>query len=155
MAFTLSLCTSAFASCMMMQFDYGLKTGGSAAMVWGWLIIGVFLIFEALAISEICSSYPAEGGTYYWTGVLAPPKYKPILSYLVGWTYLSTYFFGPPALVSSISSILSGLNEYFTGTAWSASTNVGLSIFILGLIAAKGFLRIDHQGYFHDFAAIL
>ena len=113
-------------------------------MVYGWLVIGLFTVFEAFALSEICSAYPAEGGTYYWTGVLAPKKYKAILSYIVGYSYLIATLFGTPSLVASLATILSGLTEFFTGNEWNESSKVLFAIFMLALISIKGILRIDH-----------
>ena len=87
MAFTLSLTNTGFATSIMIQFGYGLETGGPLVMIWSWIIVGAFNICNCLSIAEICSTYPAEGGPYYWAGVMAPNEYSAIISYLVGVTY--------------------------------------------------------------------
>ena len=155
MAFTLSLTNSAYGTSLLIQFNYGLKTGGPLAMLWGWVIFGFFTIFQSLATAEICSAYPAEGGSYFWTGVLASPKYAPILSYLTGWTYLLASMTAGASFAYSIPIILSGVTDYTSGYEWSEYTKVFVTICILAMIALKGMLRIDYQGYFHDVAGVV
>src|SRR6266567_4632556 len=43
------------------------------AITWGWLIVGVFCTFVALAMGEIASTYPTAGGLYFWASKLEGP----------------------------------------------------------------------------------
>ena len=54
-------------------------------MTWGWLFVGVIVIFVGLSMAEICSSYPTAGGLYYWAAKLAPGNSGPIWSWFTGW----------------------------------------------------------------------
>lgn len=36
-------------------------------------------------ISELASLAPIAGGQYYWVYMLAPPKWKTVCSYMIGW----------------------------------------------------------------------
>src|SRR3954453_286737 len=52
-------------------FGFGLKVGGPAGMVWGWLVVGFFVTLVALGMAEFASSYPTAGTLYYWSAKLA------------------------------------------------------------------------------------
>jgi amino acid permease (GABA permease) len=65
-------------------YGYGLSTGGPVAMIWGWPLVGVFVVLVALGMAEVCSSYPTAGGLYYWAAKLAP-SHGPAWSWFTGW----------------------------------------------------------------------
>jgi amino acid transporter len=52
-------------------FKFGMLAGGPAVMTLGWLVVGFFVIFVALGMAEVASSYPTAGGLYYWAAKLA------------------------------------------------------------------------------------
>ena len=54
-------------------------------MLWGWLLVGVMVIFAGLSLGEICSAFPTAGGLYYWSAKLAPGNSGPIWSWFTGW----------------------------------------------------------------------
>jgi amino acid transporter len=53
-------------------FGYGMVVGGPASAAYGWPLVGILVTFVALAMAEICSSYPTAGGLYYWAAKIAP-----------------------------------------------------------------------------------
>ncbi|KAJ7490941.1 APC amino acid permease [Mycena latifolia] len=59
---------------------------GAVGMVWGWGVCVVFLTFIALAMAELASSAPTSGGLYYWTYAYSTPKWRRLLSWIVGYT---------------------------------------------------------------------
>jgi amino acid transporter len=65
-------------------FGFGMYTGGPASSAYGWPIVGILVTFVALAMAEICSSYPTAGGLYYWSAKVAP-KNGPAWSWFTGW----------------------------------------------------------------------
>ncbi|MGH3435075.1 MAG: amino acid permease [Sciscionella sp.] len=65
-------------------YGYGLSTGGPVAMIWGWPLVGVFVILVGLGMAEVCSSFPTAGGLYYWAAKLAP-SHGPAWSWFTGW----------------------------------------------------------------------
>ena len=65
-------------------YGFGMLTGGPAAIVWGWPIVGIMTLFVGLAMAEVCSSYPTAGGLYYWSAKLAR-KNGPAWSWFTGW----------------------------------------------------------------------
>lgn len=66
-------------------YSTGLKFGGPVSIVYGWFIAGSFTMIVGLSMAEICSSYPTSGGLYYWSAMLAGPKWAPFASWLTGW----------------------------------------------------------------------
>ncbi|MDT7723957.1 MAG: hypothetical protein QOI21_533 [Actinomycetota bacterium] len=65
-------------------YGFGMATGGPAAMIWGWPLVGIFVVLVGLGMAEVCSSYPTAGGLYYWAAKLAPQN-GPAWSWFTGW----------------------------------------------------------------------
>lgn len=65
-------------------YGYGLNTGGPVAIIWGWPLVGGFVVLVGLGMAEVCSSYPTAGGLYYWAARLAP-SHAPAWSWFTGW----------------------------------------------------------------------
>src|SRR6201996_9790281 len=47
-------------------YGVGLNTGGPVALIWGWPLVGAFVVLVGLGMAEVRSSYPTAGGLYYW-----------------------------------------------------------------------------------------
>ena len=54
-----------------------------------WAIAVFFIFFTGLALAELASSAPTSGGLYYWTWDLASPRWRNLLSWVVGCEYAS------------------------------------------------------------------
>ena len=69
----------------LILFTTGLTNGGSAGLVYGYLVvwIGTIAIFTTMA--ELASMAPTAGGQYHWVWMLAPPWCRKFLSYIMGW----------------------------------------------------------------------
>ena len=65
-------------------FYFGMNTGGPMTMIWGWLLVGFFVILVGMGMAEVCSSYPTAGGLYYWSAKLAK-KNSALWSWYTGW----------------------------------------------------------------------
>jgi amino acid transporter len=68
---------SILAGCLTSYF-VGFERGGPVAVIWGWLLVGLFSTIIALAMAEIASAFPTAGGLYYWASKLGSPGW--------GWT---------------------------------------------------------------------
>ena len=66
-------------------FSQAFDNGGPAGAVYGFIIAWVSTLSVYTVISELASMAPIAGGQYYWVYMLAPPKWKVISSYVVGW----------------------------------------------------------------------
>ncbi|KAH7342012.1 APC amino acid permease [Rhizoctonia solani] len=93
-AFSIIALLPSIASCLV----YSLPYGGPVSMVWGWLAASILIMFVGLALAELASAAPTSGGLYFWTWTFSPPRYKKVLSWLVG--YANTL--GSVACVASI-----------------------------------------------------
>ncbi|MFL5766370.1 MAG: amino acid permease [Actinomycetota bacterium] len=65
-------------------FGYGMYVGGPTSSAYGWPLVGIMVTFVALAMAEICSSFPTAGGLYYWAAKVAP-KNGPAWAWFTGW----------------------------------------------------------------------
>jgi amino acid transporter len=93
-------------------FGYGMVVGGPASSAFGWPLVGIMVTFVALAMAEVCSSYPTAGGLYYWAAKLAPGKSGPAWSWMTGWFNMLGQFaitagidFGAAAFISAFLHI--------------------------------------------------
>lgn len=57
-------------------------------MFLGWIVVLILGECIALSLSELASRYPTSAGPYYWSFQLASPKYRTVLSFITGWTWL-------------------------------------------------------------------
>jgi amino acid transporter len=124
-------------------YGYGLLHGGPPVMLWGWLFVGVLVIFAGMSMAEICSSFPTAGGLYYWAAKLAPGDSAPIWSWFTGWFNL----LGQVAVTAGISfgcafSISAFLNIWTGNAYWlSPGHTIGILaivLFIQGLLNTFG-----------------
>ena len=97
--FAISFTIISILSGCLTVYSYGLLHGGPPVMNWGWLFVGLMVIFAGLSMAEICSAYPTAGGLYYWSAKLAPGKSGPWWSWFTGWFNL----LGQVAVTAGIS----------------------------------------------------
>ncbi|KAI2467264.1 amino acid transporter [Annulohypoxylon bovei var. microspora] len=62
--------------------------GGQLPMFLGWIVVLILDECIALSLSELASRYPTSAGPYYWSFQLASPRYRTVLSFITGWTWL-------------------------------------------------------------------
>lgn len=67
------------------SLSLALPNGGPTAVIWGLVSSGFCHMCLAMSLAEFLSAYPDAGGQYYWVGLIAPPKWKPLLSWITGW----------------------------------------------------------------------
>ncbi len=58
---------SILSGCLTLYY-FGLDHGGPPVMIWGWLIVGILVLFAGMSMAEICSSYPTAGGGQVGSG---------------------------------------------------------------------------------------
>jgi amino acid transporter len=71
---------SILAGCLTSYF-IGFNNGGPVVIVWGWLLVGVFVTLVAMAMGEIASSMPTAGALYFWASKLGSPAW----GWFTGW----------------------------------------------------------------------
>jgi amino acid transporter len=138
--FAISFTIISILSGCLTLYGFGLEHGGPPTMLWGWLIVGVLVLFAGFSMAEICSAYPTAGGLYYWSAKLAPGKSGPIWSWFTGWFNL----LGQVAVTAGISfgaafSVSAFLAIFTNQTYWLSR---GHTIAILAVIlAVQGLLN--------------
>ncbi len=63
----------------------GLTSGGSVAILYGYVAAAIGAGFVAASLSEIGSIWPTSGGQYHWAAELSPPRMRPLISWYAGW----------------------------------------------------------------------
>lgn len=91
--------------------SYSLSYGGNAGITWGYLIGMTGVLGVAFSMAEIASAFPTSGGLYYATAMLAPPKYKAILSWIVGWSNYFVQVTSAPSVAYGGASMILALKQ--------------------------------------------
>ena len=69
--------------------SYSMAGGGSANMVWGWVLVSLIMLCVAASLAEITSVYPTAGGVYYQTFALSPAWCRRVSAWVCGWAYVA------------------------------------------------------------------
>ncbi|RZS34940.1 amino acid/polyamine/organocation transporter (APC superfamily) [Herbihabitans rhizosphaerae] len=110
-------------------YGFGLATGGPAAMIWGWPLVGVFVVLVGLGMAEVCSSYPTAGGLYYWAAKLAR-RNGAAWSWFTGWFNL----IGQVAVTAGIDFGAALFLNAFLNLQFGMAATPGNTIMLLGAI---------------------
>ncbi|KAI9869031.1 MAG: hypothetical protein M1813_002854 [Trichoglossum hirsutum] len=96
----------------------GLKNGGPAGLIYGFIIAWVSTMSVYTVISELTSMMPIACGQYYWVYKLAPSNsYRKFSSYVIGW---------------------------LTSLAWAATT--AIETFLAGTIV-QDLIKLNYPNY--------
>ncbi len=120
-------------------FSFGMNTGGPMTMIWGWLIVGIFVVLVGLGMAEVCSSYPTAGGLYYWAAKLAK-KNAPLWAWFCGWFNL----LGQVAVTAGIDFGCALFVEGFLLYANVLNINVGASTIRHEVVLITALILIAH-----------
>jgi len=119
-------------------FGFGMITGGPASSAYGWPLVGIMVTFVALAMAEVCSSFPTAGGLYYWSAKLAPGKSGPAWSWFTGWFNMLGQF----AITAGIDFGLAAFMAAFLHIAFNVEiTRLILVGIYTGVLATHGLLN--------------
>ncbi|KAF7585472.1 hypothetical protein BBP40_010869 [Aspergillus hancockii] len=62
----------------------GLTDGGTAGLIWGFIIVSAGFTLVFASIAEMASMAPTSGGQYHWVSEFAPRRCQKFLSYITG-----------------------------------------------------------------------
>ncbi len=110
-------------------YGTGMKNGGPVPMIWGWVLVGFFVILVGLGMAEVCSSYPTAGGLYYWAAKLAP-RNGAAWSWFTGWFNLV----GQIAVTAGIDFGAALFLNAFLDLQWGFTATPGHTILLLAII---------------------
>ncbi|KDQ09184.1 hypothetical protein BOTBODRAFT_58830 [Botryobasidium botryosum FD-172 SS1] len=107
---------------MATSLTIALPSGGPSAILWGDIVAGVGTLALAASLAEICAVYPTAAGQYYWTAVLASPRYSKVLSWICGWFNVAGWVFlvaaGGSLGGTLITSIIALLHDGYVVERW-------------------------------------
>lgn len=106
-----------------------LTDGQAVSVIWGWVTVTLISIGIAASLAEICAVYPTAGGVYYWSAMLSPPRWAPLMSFIDGWltlvgnwtVTLSINFSGAQLILSAV--------QLWKGEGWVASAWLTVVVF--------------------------
>nr|WP_156178627.1 amino acid permease [Saccharothrix sp. ST-888] len=110
-------------------YGFGMTTGGPALITWGWPVVGAMTLCVALAMAEICSSYPTAGGLYYWAAKLAPSR-GPAWSWVTGWCN----FMGQVAVTAGVDFGAASFANAFLELQWGYASTPAHTVLIFAVI---------------------
>src|ERR1700704_3567063 len=142
-------------------YQYGMNTGGPLDMNIGWPIVGIFVLMVALAMPEVCSSYPTAGGLYYWSAKLGGSN-GPGWSWFTGWFNLlgqvgvtAGIDFGLALFLDAFLNLTVG---YRTDPPWIILL-FGIALFLHGLLNTFGVALVarlnDISVWWHVFGVLI
>jgi amino acid permease (GABA permease) len=121
-------------------YGTGLNTGGPLSLIWGWPLVGIFVVLVGLGMAEVCSSYPTAGGLYYWAAKLAP-SHSAAWSWFTGWFNLigqvavtAGIDFGAGTFLNALLDLVFG----FSATAAHTVLLTGIILVVHGLLNTFG-----------------
>jgi amino acid permease (GABA permease) len=82
--FAISATIINFISGVMTALGLAMVSGGPRVMVFGWLAVGLLVLFVGAAMAEITSGFPTSAALYYWSAKLAK-KHNAVWSWFTGW----------------------------------------------------------------------
>jgi amino acid permease (GABA permease) len=82
--FAISATIINFISGVMTALAFAMNTGGPRIMVFGWLGVGLLVLFVGMAMAEITSGFPTSAALYYWSAKLAK-RHNAGWSWFTGW----------------------------------------------------------------------
>lgn len=126
-------------------YDYGLAWAGTAAVLIGWPLVTVFVLFIAASMGEIASAYPTAGGLYYWASKMKDKNW----GWWTAWLNLIGQFaivaginFAAAAFLNAtiITPILSGLGITYDNT--TVILAAGGTAILTGQLLTMGILML-------------
>lgn len=153
MAFAFCFTTVSVIPSISVGFSAAVALGGSAEIVWAWVVGSIFCVISGLAMAEITSVYPSAGSVYHWAGQLAPERYAPAASYVTGWCNLLGNVAGDAAFANGVATCIGyAMSIAHPGTALSNVSQVVVSLIVLAFWAAANEARTDQQGWLNNIA---
>ncbi|CRG86555.1 putative amino-acid permease C15C4,04c [Talaromyces islandicus] len=109
-------------------FSYPLVAGGSASVIWCWLISGIGCMCIAASVAELVSAYPTSGGLYFTVSRLAPSRWVPSISWLTGWINLLGQIAGIASSEYGSAQMLLAAVSMGRDFTWTPSTGMTVGV---------------------------
>ncbi|KAB8068941.1 amino acid transporter [Aspergillus leporis] len=115
----------------------GLTDGGTAGLIWGFLIVACGFLLVFLSLAEMASMAPTSGGQYHWVSEFAPRSCQKFLSYITGWLCAMGWQCAIVSIAYLAGTIIQGLivlnHEDYTSERWHGTLLV-VAITFFGIL---------------------
>jgi amino acid transporter len=128
---------SVLAGCLT-SYYIAFNNGGPVVITWGWLVVGVFCVFVAMAMGEIASAMPTAGALYFWAARLGGPAW----SWFTGWFNLV----GQIAVTAAIDYGAAIFTTALLNLWFPAVPNTTTSIFVVYTVIIAAHLALNLRG---------
>ncbi|KEF08394.1 MULTISPECIES: amino acid permease [Streptomyces] len=132
---------SVLSGCLTL-YGFGLATGGPAVMMWGWIGVGIMVMFVGAGLAEVTSAYPTSGALYFMADRLGGKRW----GWYTGWLNLL-------GLLGAIAGIDYGCALFagaFAGLQWGFEPTPGslmvIYVCVLALHAALNLFGVRLVG---------
>lgn len=99
-----------------------LTNGGTAGVIWGYIVVVFGFSFVYMSIAEMTSMSPTSSGQYAWVSEFAPQPAQKFLSYLMGWLCFTGWQCAITSITYLAGTIIQGLiilnNPTYVAERW-------------------------------------
>ncbi|KAI8149992.1 amino acid/polyamine transporter I [Fennellomyces sp. T-0311] len=141
----------------LLGFGGSIAAGGPMSLFWGILVLLPFLLCSALAMAEIFSAYPVNGGVYSWSYLLSSPKWGPLLSWVCGYVMLGGLLAAQMTVGYSVSQYTFSIQNILhpENAITSKGAYIGLTVAYLLASSAYCCLGIKASAYMTKFLVFM
>jgi len=100
-------------------------------MVWGWGVCSFFLLLVTMSLAELGCAAPTSGGLYYWSFKFASPRWRRLISWIVGYSNTIGLVAGVASTEWGCAVQLMAAVSIGSGQTWSATTGQTYAVFLL------------------------
>ncbi|KAM5350144.1 hypothetical protein ACJ41O_006649 [Fusarium nematophilum] len=110
----------------------------------GWIIPNLMMLPQVIAVAELCSSMPVNGGFYWWSAALAPGWASRPVAFIVGWFNVLALSTGLAAFAYAVASgFAQSLSYVVTDFKPSLAELMGISMGVVTLWASLMLLKLE------------
>ncbi|WP_194923432.1 amino acid permease [Catenulispora pinisilvae] len=115
-----------------------MASGGPRVMVWGWVLVGLMVLFVGASMAEINSALPTSGALYYWSAKLAK-RHNAAWSWYTGWLNFAGQIAGTASADFGAATFIQAL----AAAQWSSyrPTTKGTLAIYAAVLAVHGLLN--------------
>lgn len=130
--------------------------GGPASVAYGFIVSVIGFLAVTASLAEMASISPIAGAQYHWTAEHAPPRARPMLSWIQGWVTLLGWQATVVTLCFLVASATQGLIVFndpnYTPERWHATL---MTIATVGLAAIVNTAGKKHLPLISTFGGVL
>ncbi|RVX70500.1 hypothetical protein B0A52_05151 [Exophiala mesophila] len=84
----------------------GLTQASAAGALWSLPVAGLMTLIISVGMAELASAFPVAGAQYYWSFMVASPKYRAFASFLNGWMSIIGWWLASGSVANFVSYMI-------------------------------------------------